>query len=439
MRGRVLAMLVCLGLFYGLVIMQLDERRERVEQSGTAAREAKLEDLKNQLGAVKTLQKKLEQREREMSEKYGQLRYLPDTEAAPLDTLMECIIAAARQAGGDIRTVTPVEAVDTGLMSLQGLDCTMMLPGEPAFEVFLNSMRTKFCPLTNEHSITLTRTKTGVQLEARFTVLRLKKSSNKALSAAGKALETWQGIQRPRGSVSFDALLEPRPLPPPAVVPTRAPKAAPVASAKPRPPPTIAPVLASVPAPVAPPRPPPPKFNGKLIGLTQVGGKAVALVDMGGQQKVIEEGQDIDGCKLRTIEADRMILDCGGQKSVVYFVGEAEPEERPAAEAAPSGGPRRAGLGLRGKFVPTPPASRLPPPFDAMRRVFEVSAVEDQTTAGRAGLRPNDRILAIDQVPLHSTDQVLGLRARIEAGQSATIAVERGGSLIALPFTQVSP
>ena len=46
--------------------------------------------------------------------------------------------------------------------------------------------------------------------------------------------------------------------------------------------------------------------------------------------------QDIDGCKLKTIEADRMILDCGGQKSVVYFVGEAEPEERPAAEAAPN-------------------------------------------------------------------------------------------------------
>lgn len=439
MRAQILGMIVVLGAYYGGVIMQLDERREAVEQSGTAAREQKLEDLKNQTGSVKNLKKKLEQREKEMAEKYGQLRYLPESEMAPLDTLMECILKAAKQAGGDIRQVTPIEAVDTGLMSLQGLECTMLLPGETAFETFINSMREKYCPLTNEHSMTLTRTRNGVQLEARFTVLRLKKTaSNKALSAAGKALETWQAIQRPRGKVLFDALLEARPKPVPSIAappPTKKPVA--VASAKP--PPTRAPTtLASAPA-FTPPPPPPPKFSGKLIGLTNIGGKAVALVDMGGAQKVIEEGQEIDGCKLESIQPDRMILKCGTQRSTVYFVGEEAPEERPAAAGAgPATPAKRGGLGLRGKFVTPGGGLRLPAPFDSMRRVFEITGVEDQTVAERAGLRTNDRIIAIDQVPLHSTDQVLGLRARLESGQSATLSVERGGSLIPINFTQRS-
>lgn len=439
MRAQILGMIVVLGAYYGGVIMQLDERRETVEQSGTAVREQKLEDLKSQTGAVKNLKKKLEQREREMAEKYGQLRYLPESEMAPLDTLMDCILKAAKQAGGDIRQVTPIEAVDTGLMSLQGLECTMLLPGEAAFETFLNSMREKYCPLTNEHSMTLTRTRLGVQLEARFTVLRLKKTANnKALSAAGKALETWQHIQRPRGKVLFDALLEARPKPVPSIAaappPTK--KPAPVASVKP--PPTRAPVaVASAPAPVA--APPPPKFSGKLIGLTNIGGKAVALVELGGSQKVFEEGQELEGWKLESIQPDRMILKVGTQRSTVFFVGEEAPEERPASAGAEPGAPaRRGGLGLRGKFVTPTGGLNLPKPFDGMRRVFEVTGVEDQTIAGRAGLRTNDRIIAIDQVPLHSTDQVLGLRARVESGKTATVFVERGGSLIPINFTQRS-
>jgi S1-C subfamily serine protease len=92
---------------------------------------------------------------------------------------------------------------------------------------------------------------------------------------------------------------------------------------------------------------------------------------------------------------------------------------------------RRAFLGVAGGTRPLPP--RL------TRRLgraagFEVVEIVDGTPAARAGLRPEDVIVALDGVPVERVDDLQRLMVGDVIGTSVMLAVVREGELLELPL-----
>jgi hypothetical protein len=422
-KGGVLIILIA---YYFFVISPLEDRNSAVGESGSVAAEHKREEIERRRTALKNQARALHQTEKELSEAYGHLRFMPDSENAPLDHLLTCVVRSCRETGVTIRSVSPVGMTRLGMFIQEGLDCQLSLPDEQAFSKLINTLRDPHLgPFTLLNRVRLVKTVGHIDLNATFTVLRrVPAKTSSAEAAAAMSMATWIQVAKERPPYQFDALLEPRPTPTPTPAPTAAPTPVPVETPAPQ----------ETPRDVPPP-PPEASFSGRVVGVMTIRGRGAAILDVGGQQRIAEVGEDVDGCTLAEVRQDHVRFKCGNSTTDVYFDMDKKPEKEPEPSVAPSGVPSAApanagSLGMTGMFMPLSDKDRPPAPYNNLGRAFTISSLEEQGRGARAGLRPHDRLLAIDGQPIRSPDHIRGLRVKYMEKATVTLTVERNGSLV---------
>jgi S1-C subfamily serine protease len=109
-----------------------------------------------------------------------------------------------------------------------------------------------------------------------------------------------------------------------------------------------------------------------------------------------------------------------------------EPTRRIIGALMRDGRFRRAYIGIAGGPRPVPPrlASRL-----GRRDAVEVVEVVEGSPAAKAGLRPEDLIVALDGKPVSSAGDLQGLMTEERIGQTLTVTVVRQGSPIEVDVT----
>jgi S1-C subfamily serine protease len=92
---------------------------------------------------------------------------------------------------------------------------------------------------------------------------------------------------------------------------------------------------------------------------------------------------------------------------------------------------RRAWLGIGGGSRPLPPrfarGAGLPAGLGGMTAGLEVTSVVAGSPAARAGIRPEDLILTIDEVPVAAIGELQRLLSADRIGQAVRVALVRGG------------
>jgi S1-C subfamily serine protease len=109
-----------------------------------------------------------------------------------------------------------------------------------------------------------------------------------------------------------------------------------------------------------------------------------------------------------------------------------EPTRRIIGALMRDGRFRRAYIGIAGGPRPVPPrlAGEL-----GRRNAVEVVEVVDGSPAAKAGLRPEDLIVALDGTPVSSAGDLQGLMTEERIGQTLTVTVVRQGSPIEVDVT----
>ncbi len=364
--------------------------------------------------------------EEKLTQDFGALRFTGLSNRTPLDSLLRAISESCSDLGVQFRSVTPMAKKKTGILELEGLQCKFGLPTERHFSDLLQALREKGrSRRAMVHGLRLWKGPTGLEVSIQFTILRPRSSEDRQESQSKVAgLEAWLAIQRETESYQDNALLMPRPRKKPVQIAKPAPKPAP------RP---TAPVTRTPPV-----KPSTPAFEGRLLGVASAGAEDAAILEIGGSQEMLFQGETTSGWTLHQLFTDRVVFRSGEQESIIYFNSEEadakEGGEEPEATARKP--EAAAGLGLAGVMRWIRGALRPPPPpYGDMKRVYAVTAVTAGSMADRAGLRPGDRILSLDGQRLRVGAQLRGLRTRLAQGDSARLDVERNRSIVKIAVT----
>jgi hypothetical protein len=411
---RSLLMVLGVGLYYALVVMPLDLAIGALERSGSEARKTLVKDLAELRKKTVAEQLALAALTHGQTERFSSLRFTEPPKDS-LDILLRSVQDASQLAGGTLRNAVPISPIRNPQLELEGIQCDLLLPSEPAFSRFVAALRSQErLPSQMFNRFVLRRQPQGLTLDCVLTFLRRRPDVAPETQAQ---LDAWKSVaQNVTSTYPEFWLLEPRPLPPP-----------------PRPEPARQPVAShTMPPPPPPQAPPPPEFSGRLVGLASAGGKDLALLDTGGTPALLEQGQTVGSWVFEKAYPDRIVLKEGSRESTVWFSEQDRQgtgPQQPAREPPPP--PQGAQpLGLTGQLVHVGPDEAPPSPFERLRRVFRVRSVAEGSSASNSGLRPGDLILTVDGAPLATSEQIVGLRARLARGESCDLDVERNRSIV---------
>jgi len=137
-----------------------------------------------------------------------------------------------------------------------------------------------------------------------------------------------------------------------------------------------------------------------------------------------------NGARLEEIYSDSVVLERDHYRARLYIEGRASPA---------GAGPTMSALLTVGGTMPNPAAVadsrdtltefvRIAPVFEGDHfRALELYPSAHSDVFGRLGLKPGDRVTAIDGVALKNSKEAIGELRRLSEGASVNVTIERGG------------
>ena len=137
-----------------------------------------------------------------------------------------------------------------------------------------------------------------------------------------------------------------------------------------------------------------------------------------------------NGARLEEIYADSVVLVRDNLKTRLYVQGHAPPAggPPPAASLVTVGGRAPARAAAANSSDTLSEVMRVAPVFEGDRlRALELNPSAHSDIFTRLGLKPGDRVTAIDGVALKSTEEAIAELRRLSEGASMNLTIERGG------------